>query len=561
MSEWHNGDLLVGNCLDRIKDIPSESIDCCISSPPYWGLRDYQVDGQWGSEETFEEYLDNMMELMGEIKRILKPSGSCWINLGDSYSTQSGGMRDLAEGKTAQYGSIKYTDKSGAYNVKQPKIHLKPKTRVGIPERFMIKCIDDGWLLRNHIPWVKSNAMPTSVKDRFQNKWESVFFFVKQGKYFFDLDAVREKPISDSKVTKKNIVTKKTQSGLFEDVVEKSQLNRKELDVPGQLTQGIHRNRAVGKDDWDYTKTYKTSENTPASNNSLKVRMAASRGAGNSHDGALNDPKGKNPGDVFYDKSKPYAVVERNGVIYFRNLPSHDEIRKFLNNARKVSKITVDKLEEIFENYTPHHWFEKNGSFPTREDWIKVKGILNFDDTFDDQMTTLYPKDAEKINDPKGKNPGDVFFINPKPFVAAHFATFPEELPHKIIRCAVPEKVCKYCGVPVESIMEPTEEYAKSLGQSWHDHSEDLTQGMKQKMKKDAVTASYRKVGETTCHCGVGFEPGVVFDPFMGAGTVALVALKLNRRWLGIELNPEYVEIIRNRLKPQSNESLDGFSS
>ena len=476
MSEWHNGDLLVGNCLDRSRHIPTESIDCCISSPPYWGLRDYQVDGQWGSEETFEEYLDNMMELMREIKRILKPSGSCWINLGDSYSTQSGGMRDLAEGKETQHGSIKYTGKSGAYNVKQPKIHLKPKTRVGIPERFMIKCIDDGWLLRNHIPWVKSNAMPTSVKDRFQNKWESIFFFVKQGKYFFDLDAVREKPISDSKVTKKNITTKKTQSGLFEDVVEvprgnqqpkgrshfgtgsdidknveKAQLKRKELDVPGQSTQGIHRNRAVGKDDWDYSKTYKTTENTPASNNSLKVRMAASRGAGNNHDGALNDPK--------------------------------------------------------------------------------------------------------------GKNPGDVFFINPKPFVAAHFATFPEELPHKIIRCAVPEKVCKYCGIPVENIMEPTEEYAKSLGQSWHDHSEDLTQGMKQKMQKDAVTASYRKVGEKTCHCGVGFEPGVVFDPFMGAGTVALVALKLNRRWLGIELNPEYVEIIRNRLKPQSNESLDGFSS
>ena len=84
---------------------------------------------------------------------------------------------------------------------------------------------------------------------------------------------------------------------------------------------------------------------------------------------------------------------------------------------------------------------------------------------------------------------------------------------------------------------------------------------MKQKMQKDAVTASYRKVGEKTCQCGAGFEPGVVFDPFMGAGTVALVALKLNRRWLGIELNPEYVEIIRNRLKPQSNESLDGFSS
>jgi len=146
----------------------------------------------------------------------------------------------------------------------------------------------------------------------------------------------------------------------------------------------------------------------------------------------------------------------------------------------------------MFGNSTPHHWFEKNGSYPTREDWIKVKEIFKFDDTYDDRMTTLYAKPAEKMNDPAGKNPGDIFFINPKPFIEAHFATFPMELPERIIKCACP-------------------------------------------------------------------PGGVVFDPFMGSGTVALAALKNNRKWLGIELNSEYVKIIRKRLKPAEINTLDTY--
>jgi DNA modification methylase len=445
-----------------------------ISSPPYWGLRDYGVEGQWGSEDTFHEFLDTMMSLMTEIKRILKPTGTCWINLGDSYSTQSGGMRDLAEGKEEQHGTIKYTDKNGAYDVKQKKTNLKPKTRIGIPERFMIRCIDDGWLLRNHIPWVKSNAMPTSVKDRFQNKWESIFFFAKKGKYYFDLDAVREKPLSEGyrPSNKKNSQLKSgLQVGLFGDIKQEEEAERgnfqpegrshfgtgndirknmekarKQAEVPGQTTQGIHRNRMEGKPDWAYNDI-----GTQGQGKSLKERMAYARKVeGKEHDNCLSDPK--------------------------------------------------------------------------------------------------------------GKNPGDVFFINPKPFVEAHFATFPEELPDKIIKCAVPERVCKKCGVPVENIMEPTPEYAEALGKSWHDHSKDQEQGMQQKMQKESITASYQKVGEKTCDCNAGFEPGTVFDPFMGAGTVALVALKNHRRWLGVELNPEYVEIIRKRLEPMKNNSLDQFS-
>ena len=471
----------------------SESIDCIISSPPYWGLRDYGVEGQLGLEPDFRDYLKTMNDIMIQLKRVLKNTGTCWINLGDTYNS-SGSSSDHPrhwDGREKNIdGGIKQTTNS-----------LQTKSRMGIPERFYINCIDDGWIARNHIPWYKANSMPSSVKDRFTNKWESIFFFAKQQKYYFDLDAVREKTITESKPF--NVRVRDSPKGKYgslfsatEDEIENhnSKGERKMLNVGGQPTHGTHRNRKEGKADWEdrYSDDYNHRKISKVDGQNTQGLVRQTGGFYPDGSPACNT-KGKNPGDVFYDKSKPYAVVEREGTVYFRNLPSHDEIRKFLNNARNVSKITVDRLEEIFDNYTPHHWFEKNGSFPTREDWIKVKGILNFDNTFDDQMTILYPKNAEKINDPKGKNPGDVFFINPRPFAEAHFATFPVDLPTKILKCACP-------------------------------------------------------------------KDGIVLDPFLGSGTVGVAAEQLGLKWCGIELNEEYIKIARKRLDPFRNDSLEMFT-
>ena len=136
-----NRTILQGDVLEKIKEIPGKSIDVVISSPPYWGLRDYGVEGQLGLEPDFNDYLNTMQKIMDEIKHVLKDTGTCWINLGDTYNN---------------------------------------KSLVGIPERFYINCIDNGWIARYHIVWTKNNCMPSSVKDRFTNKWESVFFFTKQ---------------------------------------------------------------------------------------------------------------------------------------------------------------------------------------------------------------------------------------------------------------------------------------------------------------------------------------------------------------------------------------------
>jgi len=169
--------IITGNSLDALKTLPDNSIDCCITSPPYWGLRDYGHDEQLGSEKHFKDFVINLCNVFDEVKRVLKPSGTCFVNLGDTYGTQSGGM---AGGFTEpKYGHTE------TRVVKQPNINMH-KSLCLVPERFAIEMIDRGWTIRNQIIWHKPNQMPSSAKDRFTVDFEKIFFFVKEpnGYYF-----------------------------------------------------------------------------------------------------------------------------------------------------------------------------------------------------------------------------------------------------------------------------------------------------------------------------------------------------------------------------------------
>jgi DNA modification methylase len=170
-------------CLETLKRMSNNSIDCVITSPPYWQLRDYGYPEQWGLEPTYQGYLEHLWEMMDEIYRVLKPEGTCWINLGDTYGTQSGGLR----GKN----TFDPKNPNATLNViEQPKtIH---KCLLLLPHRFAIGCIDRGWIMRNDCIWAKVNGMPESVTDRFSKKHEYFFFMVKSEKYYFDLDSIRD---------------------------------------------------------------------------------------------------------------------------------------------------------------------------------------------------------------------------------------------------------------------------------------------------------------------------------------------------------------------------------
>lgn len=175
-----------GDSLVTIKTFPDESVDCVITSPPYWGLRDYGVDNQIGLEKTPEEYVAKLVELFREVKRVLKKEGTLWLNLGDSYSTPKEGNTETEKNPTRVTDSFKKELPPG----------MKPKNLVGIPWRVAFALQADGWYLRQDIIWHKPNPMPESVTDRCTKSHEYVFLLTKSSKYYFDNEAIKEETLT-----------------------------------------------------------------------------------------------------------------------------------------------------------------------------------------------------------------------------------------------------------------------------------------------------------------------------------------------------------------------------
>jgi len=360
----------VRNCdaLEGLRDLEPGSVDCIACSPPYWGLRDYGVDGQLGLESHPSLYLEKLWAIFDAAQVALKPSGVCFVNLGDTYfgGGQGGGDKNSWKGGEDKYAHTK---------AQADGIWLRPKQLLLIPSRFAIGMQERGWLLRNDICWHKPNALPSSVKDRFSCTYEHVFLFSKQGRYWFDLDAVREamSPNSD-----------------------------------------------------------------------------------------------------------------------FR----------------------------AFDHATP--WGDACGS--------------------GSQLGN-----GSRGNPEVGKNPGDCWDIPTFAFPEAHFATYPPNLVRRMVRAGCPAQVCVECGKPWRRVVQPTPEYAKRLGKSWHGHEADLSAGNVK--RGGSATAEYVTLGwQPTCACSADTQPGLVLDPFCGSGTTGMVAVEEGRRFLGFDLSEEYCAMARRRI-------------
>lgn len=185
-----------GDCLTLLRQMPSQSVQCCVTSPPYWGLRDYGHDGQMGLESTPEEYVAGMVEVFSEVRRVLRDDGTLWLNIGDSYAGGGrAGNNPEYMGKHTMFGKSGWDP--GVFGKPQPVPRgLKAKDLVGIPWRLAFALQADGWYLRADIIWSKPNPMPESVRDRPTKAHEYVFFLSKSAKYYFDQDAVREESIT-----------------------------------------------------------------------------------------------------------------------------------------------------------------------------------------------------------------------------------------------------------------------------------------------------------------------------------------------------------------------------
>lgn len=182
--------LHLGDALDTLRTLPDASVDCIVTSPPYYGLRDYGTEGQYGLEATPAAYVETMRALFAEARRVLADDGTLWLNLGDSYSAVPSGP----PGKSNMPGRGMRTM---AERAKAGKVSDRPhKNLLGIPWRTAFALQDDGWILRNQIIWHKTNGMPESVRDRLSSRHEHLFLLVKQQQYSFDLDPIRE-PLSE----------------------------------------------------------------------------------------------------------------------------------------------------------------------------------------------------------------------------------------------------------------------------------------------------------------------------------------------------------------------------
>ncbi|MBL8810611.1 MAG: site-specific DNA-methyltransferase [Planctomycetaceae bacterium] len=180
--------ILTGDSRLVLPTIPPESVQCCVTSPPYWGLRDYDHPAQIGAETSPDQYVDNLVTIFREVRRVLRNDGTVWLNVGDGYARNGG---DGNCGPNAKVGNTKKLIQKR--NCKVPEVWgLKDRDLMGMPWRVAFAMQADGWILRSRIVWIKKAAMPESVKNRPTNATEEVFLFAKRPGYYYDSQGVRE---------------------------------------------------------------------------------------------------------------------------------------------------------------------------------------------------------------------------------------------------------------------------------------------------------------------------------------------------------------------------------
>lgn len=426
-AEWIN-QIHEGDVRDVLDTLPESSIHCVVTSPPYWGMRDYSVDGQIGLEASVEEYVAQLVDVGQKLRRVLRPDGSWWLNLGDAFagSGGAGGQWTDKHSGSAQYAGTGGDASNGPLNESS----FTRKTKLLVPHRVAIALIDDGWIVRSDAVWSKLNGMPSSVKDRLNETKEFVFHLTPQPDYWFDLDAIR-KP---------------------------------------------HKSSSIARDQYGYTTGGGQASHCPDEDR---------------EDVALDDDQGLHP---------------------------------------------------------------------------------------------------------NGKNPGDVIETAVAQCSEAHYATFPEDLIEPPIKAACPPHVCAVCGTsyirhvdetPLSLDADParpqtrhaldraqaaglTDDHLRACravgfsdagaGKACQtgagnnaEHVEQLAAEAKEVLGgyfREFVASERTVVGwGKRCDCATdATEPGIVLDPFAGTGTTCQVAKRLGRRFVGIELNPDYVALSQKRV-------------
>ena len=191
-----------GDALFVLQRLPSKSVQCVVTSPPYWGLRDYRIEDQIGLEATLPQFLNRLVSVFSEIRRVLKDDGTLWLNIGDGYTSGNRGYRAADKKNPARAMTVRPDTPEG----------LKPKDLLGIPWRLAFALQNDGWYLRSDIVWNKPNAMPESVKDRPTRAHEYLFMLTKSERYYYDYEVIKENGLNGKPRNRRSVWDINTQA-------------------------------------------------------------------------------------------------------------------------------------------------------------------------------------------------------------------------------------------------------------------------------------------------------------------------------------------------------------
>ncbi len=533
----------------------NELIDMCITSPPYWSLRNYKTKsliwggksnckhkwckyptklahenrqglsskdvslrykselhgyhkqslkyclkcgawrGQLGLEPTVKLYIEHLCTIFDEVRRVLKSEGSLWVNLGDTYNSQSVivGRRDRS----------KYGGKSGLHCLRGGTQNIPAKSLCCIPFRFAIEMVDRGWILRNVVIWHKPNSMPSSIKDRFTVDFEYLFFFVKSNKTLF-------------------------------------WTNKKTLRL--STTRALGTKGKKGEDwEWRTASNYKGySFNVRVRDSHLDkyIEKASPSEIALKHG---YDPEGICP--VCKRKWKRHATPnarDRKKEIRREFIPCISKKTAKSKGRRKRVSLWLGHcyyFEQQFEKYKNSTLERaKYNSYSKKTD-TGIHGGM----TLKTQLQSF-----KKISDGvfPGRNKRSVWSIPTQPCSDAHFAAFPEKLVETPIKAGCPELVCKKCGKAKVKILDTEYKGATSYGGKSSKYKNRKIHG-----NLHIVLSKTKFNGYVECGCDAGFSPGIVLDPFAGRGTTGIVAKKLGRRYILIELSREYVKLCEKNLR------------
>jgi len=548
--------------------------------------------GSLGLENHPQMFIDHLVELFELLKPKLRDDSNIYVNLGDTYFGSGAGHKDTGKSSITpeMWPRTKEMNKSdGGW--------LQDRQLLMIPSRFAIAMQDKGWILRNFNIWEKINPMPSSVKSRRNNVWEAVFHFVKNTKSLWSyntktMEMVDRKPkelvegrdwgwrecsyCSDYKQYDEKYIDKNYKSSIFSPkriretdmkTKRKIKISNEDAESFGSPRARYHRDSVrkdckrcggTGKVKQSYWHNYSyfydlDSIREPHKESSIERNKYQWNSKQRTH--SPNEKRGidhRKPGKILHELLKYNSKYEKSdygqslqGFVRTQSIAkgremSHVEAREMYPND--------PKKQQEYINWVHDHGGHSGGRNPgdvIRHKWEDVPG--QEPQQFSRKRHSGYfDEDGNLLINPLGRNPGDILRITTQPYKEAHFSTYPEELCRPLIESSCPREICISCGKVRERITKTEYKHHSS-------YQGDYKKGFHGRSPsgfKDVSIAERETIGWTKCNCEPqNYEPGIVFDPFMGSGTTMLVARRLGRRSIGVEMNLDYVKMARKRLK------------